>query len=82
MVGGIWEDDKGTHWLQASVRVVPEKGRANAALIQLIAKHLKLPAKDIALESGDTSRLKRLRLIGMAGSAERIEKELDGHDDR
>lgn len=76
-IGGIWQDDKGAVWLQASVRAVPEKGKANAALIQRIAKRLNMAPKDIALESGDTSRLKRLRLIGRAGEADRITQELE-----
>ncbi|MGD9811142.1 MAG: DUF167 domain-containing protein [Sphingobium sp.] len=75
--GGIWQDDKGAVWIQASVRAVPEKGKANAALVALIAKSLRIPAKSIALESGGTGRLKRLRLAGYAGEAERIEQELN-----
>lgn len=77
-IGGVWRDEKGAVWLQASVRAVPEKGKANAALIQRIAKRLGIAAKDIVLESGDTSRLKRLRFIGRAGEADRIMRELDG----
>lgn len=76
-IGGTWQDDKGAVWLQASVRAVPEKGKANAALIQRIAKRLDIAPKDIALESGDTSRLKRLRLHGHAGEADRITQELE-----
>lgn len=76
-IGGVWQDDKGAVWLQASVRAVPEKGKANAALIQRIAKRLKVAPKDIALESGDTSRLKRLRLVGRAADAGGIIQELE-----
>jgi len=76
-IGGIWEDEKGAHWLQMSVRAVPEKGLANKALIQRIAKRLKIPAKGVLLESGDTSRLKRLRLVGHAEDAARIARELE-----
>lgn len=76
-IGGSWQDEKGAVWLQASVRVVPEKGKANAALIQRIAKRLRIAAKDITLESGDTNRLKRLRLSGYAGAADRISEELE-----
>ena len=76
-IGGVWQDDKGAVWLQASVRAVPEKGKANAALIQRIAKRLKVAPKDIALESGDTSRLKRLRLVGRAADADGIIQELE-----
>jgi hypothetical protein len=76
-IGGSWQDDKGAVWLQASVRAVPEKGKANAALIQRIAKRLGIAPKDITLESGDTSRLKRLRLHGLADDAARITEELE-----
>ena len=76
-IGGIWEDEKGAYWLQVSVRAVPEKGLANKALIQRIAKCLRIPAKGVLLESGDTSRLKRLRLVGHAQDAARIARELE-----
>lgn len=75
--GGVWRDEKGAAWLQVSVRAVPEKGKANAALIQRIAKRLSIAAKDIVLESGDTSRLKRVRLRGYAHAAENIAQELE-----
>lgn len=76
-LGGVWRDEKGAAWVQACVRAVPEKGKANAALIALIAKRLDIPAKGIAIESGDTARLKRLRLTGRGHSAAAIEEELD-----
>lgn len=63
-VGGLWTDEKGAHWLCARVRTVPEKGRANAALIALLAGTLDMPRGAISLESGDTNRLKRLRIKG------------------
>lgn len=75
--GGVWRDEKGAAWLQISVRAVPEKGKANAALIQRIAKRLSIAAKHMMLESGDTSRLKRVRLYGYAHAAERITQELE-----
>ena len=63
-VGGVWTDEKGADWLSARVRAVPEKGKANAALIALLAKRLDCPRSAISLESGDTNRLKRLRIRG------------------
>ncbi|KEQ51654.1 DUF167 family protein [Sphingobium chlorophenolicum] len=63
-IGGVWTDEKGAQWLSARVRAVPEKGRANAALIALLAKRLDWPRSAISLESGDTNRLKRLRIKG------------------
>ncbi|HUD91591.1 DUF167 family protein [Sphingobium sp.] len=67
-IGGGWTDAHGAHWLSARVRAVPEKGKANGALIALLAKQLDWSKGAILLESGDTNRLKRLRIIG-GGSA-------------
>jgi uncharacterized protein (TIGR00251 family) len=50
--------------LKARVRAVPEDGAANAALIKLIAKALRLPAAAVRLESGGASRLKTIVLTG------------------
>lgn len=76
-VGGLWRDEKDAAWLQAQVRAVPEKGLANKALIALLAKRLRLPTKTIRLESGDTSRLKRFRLLGQGAAADSIRERLD-----
>ncbi len=71
-VQGIWTDDKNGQWLGAKVRAVPENGRANIALIALLAKRLDCPKGAILLESGDTNRLKRLRIRGGAGATARL----------
>ena len=63
-LGGQWTDEKGALWLGARVRAIAEKGKANAALIALLAKALDWPRSAISLESGDTNRLKRLRIKG------------------
>ncbi len=61
-VGGTWADADGHVWLSASVTAPPDKGRANAALIALLAKRLDLPRSSISLEAGETNRLKRIRI--------------------
>jgi uncharacterized protein (TIGR00251 family) len=61
-IGGIFTDAQGQRWLQASVTAPPDRGKANAALITLLARTLKVPASSILLETGDSNRLKRLRL--------------------
>lgn len=61
-IGGCWTDAQGAQWMGARVRAVAEKGRANAALIALLAKGLDWPRSAISLESGDANRLKRLRI--------------------
>jgi len=50
--------------LKARVRAVPEDGKANDALIKLVAKSLKIPASRAKLTSGATSRHKVLALEG------------------
>jgi hypothetical protein len=50
--------------LKARVRAVPEDGKANAALIGLVAKQLKTPASRIRLAGGAASRCKTLHLQG------------------
>jgi uncharacterized protein YggU (UPF0235/DUF167 family) len=71
-VGGVWTDERGARWLSARVRAVPEKGRANDAIIALLGKWLGWPKGAILLESGGTNRLKRLRLKGAATQSARI----------
>jgi uncharacterized protein (TIGR00251 family) len=50
--------------LKARVRAVPEDGKANDALIKLVAKSLKIPASRAKITSGATSRHKVLALEG------------------
>ena len=71
-IGGCWTDEKGAQWLGARVRAVAEKGRANTALIALLAKTLDWPRSAISLESGDTNRLKRLRIKGGVDALARL----------
>jgi uncharacterized protein YggU (UPF0235/DUF167 family) len=75
-IGGVFTDSQGQNWLQASVTTPPEKGKANAALIALLAASLKLPASSILLETGDVSRLKRLRLKDCTPAAEILLKQI------
>ena len=76
-IGGGWRDDKDGCWLSARVRAVPEKGKANAALIALMAKGLDWPRSAILLESGDSNRLKRLRIIGGGDALERLTARIE-----
>ena len=54
--------------LKARVRAAPSEGAANEALIRLLAKALGIPARDIALGAGATSRIKRLTVAGDASA--------------
>jgi len=48
--------------LRLRVAAVPDKGKANAAVIALLAKALGLPKSALSITAGDTARLKTLRI--------------------
>ncbi len=50
--------------LQVFVRALPADGQANAALIALVAKWLRIPKSSISLRTGAKSRTKVLLLQG------------------
>lgn len=54
----------GTEVLRIRVSAVPDKGKANAAVIALLAKALGLPKSSMTLVSGETARLKTVRIDG------------------
>lgn len=57
-------DAEGRDLLRASVTAVPEKGKANTALIKLLAKKLDLPKTSIRLIAGNQSRHKTVHISG------------------
>lgn len=59
---GLFFDENNQAFLKAAVTVVPEKGKANKALIELLAQKLKIGKSLISLVSGETDHLKKLRL--------------------
>jgi uncharacterized protein YggU (UPF0235/DUF167 family) len=63
-IDGPESRDDGTIVLRLRVRAVPDKGKANAAVMALLAKALGLPKSAVTLVAGDTARLKTLRLSG------------------
>jgi len=54
----------GKRALKATVTAVPEKGKANTALIKLLSKKLGLPKTGIRLIAGDQSRHKAVEFDG------------------
>lgn len=52
--------------LKVAVAEPPEKGRANAGVIRVLAAALGVPAKQIELVSGHTSRDKRVAVTGLS----------------
>jgi len=63
-VEGWAQSADGSSHLKARVRAVPEDGKANAALIALLAASLDVPKSTVRIASGATARLKRVEIAG------------------
>jgi uncharacterized protein (TIGR00251 family) len=61
---GIETGSEGETYLKARVTAIPEKGKANKALIALVSKSLGVAKSSITLVSGETARKKILRIEG------------------
>lgn len=74
-VQGVAFDAQGAALLRVSVTAPPEDGKANAALVKLLAKELRVAKSAIAIVSGHQSRNKLVELqLSAASDRERIEK--------
>jgi len=62
----------------------PEDGRANDAILALLAQALAVPRRDVELTAGAAARHKRFRVRGVdaATAALRLERLLGDDDDR
>ena len=65
-VEGVETLSDGRSVLKARVRAVPEDGKANDALLRLLAKTLDLPIRALSLSSGASGRTKVIRIEGAA----------------
>ena len=66
-IQGWAEDEAGQKLLKIAVTAVPEDGKANKAVIALLAKRLKLPKSAVEIASGESSRHKTLLIDGDDG---------------
>ena len=77
-IEGIERRDDSTEVLRVRVRAVPDKGKANAAVVALLASALGVPKTAIELVAGDTARIKTLEISGdpvlIAGRLEMLAK--------
>jgi hypothetical protein len=63
-IDGLEQSDDGGCHVKAKVTAVPEDGKANKALVQLLAKQLRVPKSSISVIAGETTRKKILRIEG------------------
>jgi len=62
-IDGVKPGPNGTY-VQAHVRAVPEDGRANTALVELVADEIGVPKSTVDVVAGHTARLKSLHIAG------------------
>ena len=55
--------------LKLSVRTAPERGKANRAVLRLLADALELPVKDLSIVSGATSPAKIILVRGLSADS-------------
>jgi uncharacterized protein YggU (UPF0235/DUF167 family) len=63
-IEGVELRDDGTAVLRIRVKAVPDKGKANAAVVALLAKALGVPKSALSVTSGETARLKTIGVTG------------------
>jgi uncharacterized protein len=61
---GVSPAAEGGRVVKASVTVPAQDGRANEALLQLLAKAWRLPRRDLSIVAGAASRRKTVRVAG------------------
>ena len=61
---GVGQLSDDTEILKIRVRALPEDGAANAALVRLVAKSLKVPKSAVAIATGAQQRVKQVRVSG------------------
>lgn len=55
--------------LKVAVTEAPERGKANAAVIELLAQELGVPKKNISIVSGETAQDKVVEIAGVDAAA-------------
>lgn len=73
-VRGLFREADGITAIKVSVSAPAEDGRANLAVIKLLARSLGLPKRSFSIESGQTDRRK---VIAIAGAQDDILSRLE-----
>lgn len=61
---GVGIDGAGGHYLAVRVSAPPEAGKANAAVIKILARRWRIPQGDLEVVSGASARRKVLQIRG------------------
>ncbi len=61
-IDDLFQDENGVFWLKVKVTTVPENGKANKALVNLLSKSWKIPKSNFSFVAGEIDRYKILSL--------------------
>ena len=67
-IEGVEQRDDGSAALRVRVKAVPDKGKANAAVIVLLSEAFGLPKSSVRITAGQTARLKTVSIEGDAAA--------------
>ena len=70
-IKGVETGSNGQSLLRVRVCAVPDKGKANAAVIALLARALGVPGSAVTITSGGTARTKTIAIAGDAAELAR-----------
>ena len=76
-IEGIAEAPGGGHVLRVKVTAAPEKGKANKALVALLAKIIGCGKSAISITAGQHNPRKKLTIVGV--TAEELREKIDPH---
>ena len=74
-IEGPDRDADGRAYLRVRVRAVPEKGKANNAVLALLSKAWKCPKSSITVVKGETDRVKTLKIADGVHLAATLEQQ-------
>jgi uncharacterized protein len=75
-ITGLWQGARDERRLAVKVAAPPDKGKANAAIIKLLAKALGVPKSTLSVSTGETARLKTIMITGDPASLEQALRRL------
>ena len=64
-ISEVLKDADGTETLKIRITAAPQKGKANAELINFLAQHFEVAKEKISIISGKNSQLKLIKISGL-----------------
>ncbi len=62
--------------LKVRLAAAPEKGKANQALVELLAEKFNIPKNSITIVSGQTAKVKKIMVIASPGIVESLKSNI------